>query len=277
MKRVITVQDISCVGKCSLSVALPVISALGVETAVLPTALLSTHTAFREFTYKELTQQIDPIGRVFRRLKLGFDAIYTGYLGSITQIDTIENFIEQFKTENTALIIDPVLGDHGRLYKGFSAATVERMAKFINGADLIVPNLTEATFMLGLEFTYDYDEAYIKDILKKLCDLGAKRAALTGISFKDNEIGFYYYDSVADEYASYFNEKLPGTYLGTGDIFASTVTGAYVKGSSYFDALKIATDFSLECIRKTANDPDAREYGVNFEEALPILIKRMNK
>lgn len=267
MKRVITVQDISCVGKCSLSVALPVISALGVEAAALPTALLSTHTAFREFTYKELTQQIDPISRVFRRLKIGFDAIYTGYLGSIEQMDAIEQFVNQFKTDETALIIDPVLGDHGRLYKGFSPSTVERMAKFINGADLIVPNLTEAAFMLGIPFTYDYDEEYIKDILKRLCALGAKRAALTGISFEPEKIGFYYYDSVSDEFSSYFNEKVSGTYLGTGDIFASTVTGAYVKGLSYFEALKLATDFSLECIKKTALDPDAREYGVNFEEA----------
>ena len=277
MKRVITVQDISCVGKCSLSVALPVISALGVEAAALPTALLSTHTAFKEFSYKELTSQLASISRVFRRLRIGFDAIYTGYLGSIEQIDAIEEFVNEFKTDKTALIIDPVLGDHGRLYKGFSPATVERMAKFINGADLIVPNLTEAAFMLGIPFTYDYDEEYIKDILKRLCGLGAKRAALTGISFETEKIGFYYYDSITDEFCSYFNEKVPGTYLGTGDIFASTVTGAYVKGFSYFDALKLATDFSLECIKKTALDPEAREYGVNFEEALPMLIKRINK
>ena len=277
MKRIITIQDISCVGKCSLTVALPIISAAGVETAVLPTAVLSTHTGFPKFTFKDLTDEITPISDTLKELEIDFDAIYTGYLGSFRQLELVGKFFDDFKKKDTFILIDPVMADNGKLYSGFTEEFASEMAKLCRKADLIVPNLTEASFMLGIEYKESYDEDYVKDVLKKLTSLGAPRAALTGISFKDSEIGVYYYDSRSDKYFSYFNEKLPVSYHGTGDIFASSALGGIMRGLSAEDALALAVDYTLECMKFTLADSNRRFYGVNFEEALPFYISRIPK
>lgn len=277
MKRIMTIQDISCVGKCSLTVALPIISAAGVECGVLPTAVLSTHTAFPEFTFCDLTDEIQPIADKFSKLNIDFDAIYTGYLGSERQLALVEKFFDDFKKEDTVIVIDPVMADNGKLYHGFTDEFAMSMAKLCSKADLIIPNLTEASFMLGVEYNPDYNEDYIRYILKKLTELGCKRAALTGISLKDGEIGVYYYDGINDTYYSYFNELLPVSYHGTGDIFASAALGALMRGLSYEDSLSLATDYTLECMKFTMKDENRRFYGVNFEEALPFYISRIPK
>lgn len=276
MKRIITIQDISCVGRCSLTVALPIISAAGVEAAVLPTAVLSTHTAFPHFTFRDLTDEIQPISDAFARLGLGFDAIYTGYLGSFAQLGLVQDFISRFGTsDRTAVVVDPVMADNGALYKGFTQEFADRMAQLCARADLILPNLTEACLMLHMPYVQQYDEAYIRGVLVRLTQLGAKRAALTGVSFEPGRIGFYLYDSLTGEYHSYFNEKLPVSYHGTGDIFASCTLGAYMRGLSVAQALTLAADYTQECIRKTMRDPERRFYGVNFEQALPMLMQRL--
>ena len=275
MKRILTVQDISCVGKCSLTVALPIISAAGVECGVLPTAVLSTHTAFPKFTFCDLTDEISPITNTFSELDIDFDAVYTGYLGSFRQIELVSELFDKFKKENTVIVVDPAMADNGKLYHGFTEEFAEKMATLCAKADLIIPNLTEASFMLGYEYHPDYDEDYIRYLLKKLTELGCRRAALTGISLKDGEIGVYYYDSVTDKYYSYFNEYLPVSYHGTGAIYASATVGALMRGLSYEDSLALATDFTLECMKKTMADENRRFYGVNFEEALPMYISRI--
>ncbi len=272
MKRILTIQDISCVGKCSLTVALPIISAAGVEAGILPTAVLSTHTAFPKFTFKDLTDEIQPIVDTFSELKLDFDAVYTGYLGSFEQLKLVGDFIDNSKPD-MAVFIDPVMADNGVLYKGFTQEFADNMAKLCAKADLIMPNLTEASFMLREEYRESYDEEYIRALLKQLTGLGAKRAALTGIGFRPDEIGFYMYDSTTDTYSHYYNEKLPVAYHGTGDVFASAVVGANMRGKSIEESLKIAVDFTLEAMRKTMADPNSRFYGVNFEEALPYYIE----
>ena len=268
-----TVQDMSCVGKCSLTVALPVISAAGVEASVLPTAVLSTHTGFPKFTFKDLTDEITPIKNTLEELKIDFDAIYTGYLGSFLQIELVEDFIDSFKKNDTFVLIDPVMADNGKLYPGFTPEFALRMAKLCAKADLVLPNITEASFMLGIEYKSEYDEAYVKDILKKLTGLGCPRAALTGISFESDKIGVYSYDSLTDTYFYYANEKLPVSYHGTGDTYASAALGAIMRGISVEDSLAIAVDFTLECMKKTEADPNRRFYGVNFESALGYYIK----
>ena len=275
MKRIMTIQDISCVGKCSLTVALPIISAAGVECAVLPTAVLSTHTAFPKFTFRDLTDEITPIANTIKELGIDFDAIYSGYLGSFTQIELVEKFFKDFKRDNTVILIDPVMADNGKLYAGFTLEFAARMTKLCRIADIIIPNLTEASFMLGIDYNPNYDEAYIRSVLKKLTEIGCPRAALTGISFEKDKIGVYYYDSTKDEYFYYCNEYLPVSYHGTGDIFASATLGALMRGMSYEDSLCLATDYTLECMKCTAKDPEKRFYGVNFEEALPFYISRI--
>lgn len=273
MKRIMTIQDISCVGKCSLTVALPIISAAGVEAGVLPTAVLSTHTMFSKYTFCDLTSEITPIADAFKTLDIDFDAVYTGYLGSFQQLGLVEKFIDDFKTEKTTVLIDPVMADNGSLYKGFTPEFAAAMAKLCRKADIIVPNLTEASFMLDIPYNPNYDEAHIKDVLKKLTDLGCPKAALTGISFDADKIGVYYYDSEKDSYFSYYNEKLPVSFHGTGDIYASSLLGAVMRGISTEDSLSIAVDYTLECMKETMRDENHRFYGVNFETALPYYIK----
>lgn len=275
MKRILTVQDISCVGRCSLTVALPIISAAGVEAGVLPTAVLSTHTAFPKFTFCDLTDEIEGISKTFSELSIDFDAIYTGYLGSFEQLGLVSELIDRHKTEKCAVVIDPAMADNGKLYKGFTPEFAKAMAGLCAKADLVVPNLTEACFMLGVPYTESYDEEFIRDILKKLTDLGAKRAALTGISFDPSKLGAYSYDSESGRYYSYFNDKMPVAYHGTGDIFASATLGALMNGHSTESALAVAVDYTLECIKLTMQDENRRAYGVNFEQALPYYINRL--
>ena len=268
-----TIQDISCVGKCSLTVALPIISAAGVEAGVLPTAVLSTHTAFPKFTFRDLTDEITPIADTLKELGIDFDAVYTGYLGSFEQLSLVEKFITDFKTKDTFVLIDTVMADNGKLYTGFTEEFAKAMAGLCAKADLVVPNITEASFMLGIPYNPNYDEEYIKSLLKQLTTLGCPRAALTGISFSDSEIGVYYYDSITDTYFKYFNDKLPVSYHGTGDTYASAALGAIMRGIPIEKSLAIAVDFTLECMKKTEEDPTHRFYGVNFEYALPYYIK----
>lgn len=277
MKRILTVQDISCVGKCSLTVALPIISAAGVEAGILPTAVLSTHTMFKKYTFCDLTSEIQPISDAFKENDIDFDAIYTGYLGSFDQLALVEKLFDDYKKEDSLYLIDPVMADNGSLYKGFTPEFAAAMAKLCGKADVIVPNLTEASFMLGIPYNPEYDEDYIKDVLKRLCGLGCKRAALTGVSFSPDKIGVYYYDSEKDSYFSYFNERLPVSFHGTGDIYASSALGAMMRGISIERSFAIAVDFTLECMKKTMADENHRFYGVNFESALPYYIELIEK
>ena len=278
MKRIVTVQDISCVGKCSLTVALPIISAMGTEAAVLPTAVLSTHTMFKGFTFCDLTDEIEPIVAHWKKENMDFDAVYTGYLGSARQIALTKDLISKFKGGDTLILVDPAMADGGRMYTGFEKSFALEMATLCSVADIIVPNLTEASFMLGEEYVAEgYDEEYIKDMLKKLTSLGCKTAVITGVSFEKDKLGVMSYDSESGEYFSYFRERIPESFHGTGDVFASTFLGALMRERSIGDSLKIATDFTVECIKATLGNPQERKYGVNFEEEIPYLVSRMDK
>lgn len=276
MKRIVTIQDISCVGKCSLTVALPIISAMRIETAVIPTAVLSTHTAFKNFTYRDLTGDLPKIAKHWKQEKFNFDGIYTGYLGSIEQIDILKEFFKQFKTPNNFIFIDPVMADNGKLYAGFDANFVKEMKKLCKMADIIVPNLTEASYMLEKEYKEIYSEQEIKDILIELSNLGPKYVVLTGVSFKDNKLGVMSYNKETNEFFTYFKEKIPAKYHGTGDIFASTLVGAITNNNTLEEGLKIAVDYVWETINDTYKTNKKDAYGVNFETKIPYLINRIS-
>ena len=277
MKRILTIQDISCVGKCSLTVALPIISAAGVETSVLPTAVLSTHTQFQGFTFHDLTDEIPPIREHWLKERLTFDAIYTGYLGSFKQLSLVEQLIDDFKNSENLIFVDPVMGDEGKLYVGFDQAFADRMALFCAKADIVVPNLTEASFMLHEPYAGScYDEAYIDSMLGKLLALGPKVAVLTGVSFKPGQLGVVGLDSRTGERFSYFHAELSGRYHGTGDVFASAALGALVRGRTLFESFKIAADFVCSSIEATLANPNSRRYGVDFETALPSYIRQFS-
>lgn len=277
MKRIVTIQDISCVGKCSLTVALPIISAMGSETAIIPTAVLSTHTMFQGFTCKDLTEEIAPISNHWEQEKISFDAIYTGYLGSFEQIDIIADFFDRFKTKDNIILVDPVMADNGKLYPAFDEKFAKKMATLCSKADMIVPNITEASFMTGMEYKTEYDESYIKEMLAALAKLGSRIVVLTGVSFEKGTNGVMGYHTETGEYFHYTTRHLDASYHGTGDIFSSTCVGALMCGMDWKESLKVAADFTLECIRITMEAPDGCWYGVNFETAIPFLLKRIGK
>lgn len=276
MKRILSVQDISCIGKCSLTVALPIISAMGVECAILPTAVLSTHTVFRGFTFRDLTEDLNGIIDHWVTEGFGFSAVYTGYLGSQEQIETVARLFDTYK--DSYRIVDPVMGDHGKLYTGFEEDFARKMAGLCAKADIILPNMTEAAFMLGIPYPgSEHSEAYVKDILMKLSALGPRIAALTGVSFEAGKLGVMAYDREADEFFYYARERIPASFHGTGDIFASAFTGALTEGGDYKEALRVAADYTVECITRTLENPEHVGYGVEFERAIPYLVKRIGK
>lgn len=273
MKKVVTIQDISCFGKCSLTVALPIISAMGIETAVIPTAVLSTHTGgFTGFTFRDLTEDMPKIADHWKKLSLKFNALYTGYLGSKEQIKIVSDFFDDFKTENTVVVVDPVMGDAGKFYTGFDNDFVGEMKKLCEKADYIIPNMTEASFMLGLPYTESYDEEYVKDVLRKLSKIGCKTPVLTGVHYDNLRQGAAAYDSVNDEFYFSFRNNIEHAVHGTGDIFASVFTGAVVLEKPLQKALDIAVNYTVDCIETTLPDIEEMWYGTNFELCLENLI-----
>ena len=213
MKRIASIQDISCLGRCSLTVALPIISAMGVECAIVPTAVLSTHTAFEGFTVCDLSDQILPIARHWQSQQLHLDAIYTGYLASAEQIGDVCAFFDMMKGEDTLLFVDPAMADHGTLYPGFGPEFPAEMVKVVARADVVIPNITEACLLTGAEYRESYDEGYIKDLLHRLVALGAKVAVLTGVSLEPGKVGVMSYGAATGEYFSYYNEKVSAPHL----------------------------------------------------------------
>lgn len=278
LKRVVTIQDISCFGKCSLTVALPLISSLGVETAVIPTAVLSTHTGgFKDFTYRDLTEDIPKIAEHWNSLGLKFDMIYTGYLGSFQQLKIVSDFFDTFKREKTSVFVDPAMGDNGKLYTGFSEEFAKEMAKLCAKADYIAPNVTEAAFMLGDEYKKICpSEEYAKDIVKRLGDMGAENVILTGVSYKGDDLGIMTYNRKKNEYHSYIRDLIGGSFHGTGDVFSSVCAACLTRGLSLEESADTAVDFVVDCIKTTIPDIDEHWYSVEFEKCIPSLIERVN-
>lgn len=268
MKRILSIQDISCVGKCSLTVALPIISSFGIEAAILPTATLSTHTAFKGFTFHDLTGDIEPVCRHWQEQKIEFDGIYTGYLGSAEQIDLVLGIFRDFGAGKLKFV-DPAMGDNGKLYPGFDVAFAKNMARLCAAADIIVPNLTEACFMLGKPYIAGgYSKEYIEDMLRELTSLGCPRAVLTGVGFDENELGCYGYDSTTGEFFFDTNEKISQSFHGTGDVFASVCFSCLTRGKTLKDSCAIAADFVCDSMRATLDDERPIWYGVHFEKVL---------
>ncbi|MBQ2266512.1 MAG: pyridoxamine kinase [Clostridia bacterium] len=270
--KILTIQDISCVGQCSLTVALPIISACGVETCILPSAVLSTHTAFKGFTFRDLTDDMPAICDHWQKENIKFDGIYTGYLGSIKQIDYVIDIIKKLNKKDAKAIIDPAMADNGKLYPLFDREYVNAMKSLCAHADYLIPNITEACFLTDTEYKTEYDRTYIDTIIERLTALGTKNIILTGVSYRQGHTGIVVFEN--GEYKYYEHEFLHRSCHGTGDIFASAFTGALVRGKSAFDAAKIAADYTVECIRQTAEEEN-HWYGAKFEPALKTLIEKL--
>lgn len=267
-KRILTIQDISCVGQCSLTVALPILSACGVETAILPSAVLSTHTAgFTGYTFRDLTGDMPAISDHWKKEQIQFEAIYTGYLGSREQISYIRKMFQELKTATGITVVDPAMADNGKLYPGFDDAYVEAMVALCADADYVAPNITEACFLTGMEFKTQYDRSYIDALLTALTEKGMSNVVLTGVSYAEGRTGVVVYEKGVYNY--YEHEKLPNSCHGTGDIYASALVGAMMRGKTAVQAAKIAADYTVDCIKETAK-LDNHWYGAAFE---PVLYK----
>ena len=277
-KRILTVQDISCVGQCSLTVALPIISACGIETAILPSAVLSTHTAgFQGYTFRDLTDDIPAIVNHWEKEGIRFDAIYSGYLGSKRQIQLLHEMFVRVAGEGCVKIVDPAMADHGKLYYGFDMDFAHAMAGLCGAADIVLPNITEAAMMVDMPYMAEgYDEKYIRALMDKLLALGAGTVVLTGVSYEKDKLGVAVLAKGDKEISYYMHERLPKNSHGTGDIYASSFTGALMRGRTPIEAARIAADFTLAGMKATVED-ESHWYGTKFEKVLPQLIRALEK
>lgn len=267
MKKIVSVQDISCYGQCSLTVALPVLSAYGIETAILPSAILSTHTGgFKNFTVLDLTDEMPKIVNHWKDEKIKFDAIYTGYIGDTRQFDLIKD-MRCLLNDDGLMLVDPAMADYGKLYVALNEDIVEGMKSLVREADVVCPNLTEAAFLLGEDYREEYSKEDVKTQLVKLTEMGPKLAIITGVSFEEGRIGAMAYEATTGEYTEYYAEKMAKSYHGTGDIFSSVLFANILNGVSLYDALKDSCEFVVRCIKGTMPD-ETHGYGVKFEGVL---------
>lgn len=274
-RRVAAIHDISGIGKCSLTAALPIISAAGIEAAAMPTAVLSTHTGdITGYTYRDLTNDLPAIAAHWQSLGIEFDGIYSGFLGSTEQVEMVCGFIDTFRKDGCVVLVDPAMADGGRMYTTFDDDFAKEMAKLCGKADIIVPNLTEAAFLLGEDYVAPpYSEEYIEGLLQRLITLGPQKIVLTGVSFDHDEIGCAVYNNGSIHYQ--FSEKYDGIYYGTGDVFASALIGAYLRGKNISDSADIALDFTCAAIRRTHDARTDTRLGVNFEQGIGDYIKKL--
>lgn len=281
MKKILTIQDISCYGQCSLTVALPVISAMGIETVVLPSAILSTHTGgFKNFTFRDLTEDLPSVASHWKKEHISFDGIYTGYIGSIKQIEYIKDIIKTFKKSNDIVLVDPACADNGKLYTGFNLEFIDKMKELCEIADYICPNITEGCYLAGVPYKESFSESELIDLVNKLSSSLTSSIVLTG-AYKYVEcngvskklLGVIYYDNKTKEICSYYNDEVPYYFHGTGDIFASVFFGSLINGNTLLESCKAASDFVVDSIKATIEDLDTHRYGVHFEKVLNKLIK----
>lgn len=269
--RVAVMQDLSCVGRCSLGVAMAVLPALGVEAAVLPTALLSAHTAFDGFTFADLSPELERILAHWKAMELRFDAIYIGYLGSLRLIELAGHFIDLFGESDVRVILDPAFGDHGRLYTGFDGDYVRAMRGLCARAEIVLPNLTEACLLTDLPFAEEIAPEALAGSARMLLGGRLRDVLVTSCPFPDGQTGLICAGAHAFTYP---HSRLAMPCHGSGDLFASVFTGLLVRSGSVERAARAAADFTRDCILHSMNCPDHRWYGVDFEAMLPELVRR---
>lgn len=276
-ERILAIHDISCVGRCSLTVALPIISSVGIECSVLPTAVLSTHTGgFTGFTYRDLTEDLAPIDKHWGTLGIKFGAVYTGFLGSFDQIDIVKRIIGDVSEEGTTVYVDPVMADKGKLYSVFGPDFPAGMRKLCEMADVIIPNITELSFMLGIEYREGpYTREYIAGVLEQARVFGTRSIVLTGISYEAGTVGAVYMDYETGDTGEVMRPEIPGYYHGTGDVFGSALVGACESGLPLGDAVAAAVDLTVSSIVRTYDAKTDIRYGVNFEAGLGDYISQV--
>ena len=277
-KTAAAIHDISGLGKCSVTAALPVLSAAGVSVGVLPTAVLSTQTGgLNNYTYRDLTDDIPAIMEHWGSIGVSFDAVYSGFLGSAKQVSLVSEFVRKFRKPDAVYLCDPAMADNGRLYDTFNADFVEEMKKLCSLADIIVPNFTEAAMLLGEEYiSPPYTESYVLSLVERLSSrFGVRYVVLTGVQFDSDKIGAVAYDSEKNELSYSVRDRVDGMFHSTGDLFASSLLGAILNGYSISDAAEIAIEFTVSAINKTVALGGDSRFGLSFELCLPDYMRSL--
>jgi len=274
-KKVLAIHDISCLGRCSLTAAIPIISVSGAEVVPLPTAVLSTHTGgFSEFTFRDLTADMRPIVSHWKKLGIRFDVIYTGYLGSLEQVAIVKEIIRDFSSPDTLVVVDPVMADAGQYYSLITPDFAVGMRELCEMADIIMPNMTEAAFLLGENYKEHYHKQEIESMLKRLALLGPEKIVLSGVSSEDSSlIGAAAYNAATDTVSYTLEEKIDGFYHGTGDTFASALIAALTGDADIEQAARVAVEYTVACIRRTHAEGTDTRYGVDIENEIPTLMR----
>lgn len=269
-KRILTIQDISCVGQCSMTVALPILSACGHETCILPTSLLSTHTGgFGKPAVVHMDDALEAIWQHWKENDITFDAILVGYLGSTAAIETAGRIMKEMLAPGGIALVDPAMADHGKLYSGFDESYAKAMEELCRKADIILPNITEAAMFAGMPYRDTLDVGYVTELLDKL---NHPCVILTGVGYEAGKTGVLVREG-QNQY-HHVHPRIEKNYHGTGDMFAASFTGALMQGKPLYEAVAIAARFTCKSIENTAANP-AHWYGVKFETTLPDLIQML--
>ena len=278
-KRAIAVHDISCVGRCSLTVALPVLSAAGLNTAIIPTALLSTHTGeFSGYTHLDLSSQLRPIGDHLATLALHYDTFYSGYLANGAQVDEILHLMDVLCDSETHIFVDPAFGDHGRMYSLMDDTMPAQMRKLVSRAKTIVPNVTEASFLLNETYPGEHaDEAVISDFCRRLLALGPQNVVITDVNFREGQTGIAILRQGMSEPLYLFHKRYDGIFHGTGDVFAAFLLCSLMNDLPLEVAAQTALDLTHAAITETLADGEHLRYGLHFEKVLPLFWQRLQK
>ena len=268
--RIAAIHDLSCFGRCSLTVALPVLSAMGCQCCPLPTALLSAHTGFPGNTFLDLTVEMGRIAEHWAAMDLQFDAIYSGFLGSADQVDTVARFFDTFKKSDTAVIVDPVMGDHGTAYRTCTPELCRGMRVLAENSDVITPNLTEAALLLDRPYE-EIRQADAYEVVRRLSLGGRRSVVLTGYFSEPGQTGALCFDRDSGESKAVQTPREPQDFSGTGDLFASVLAGGVARGVPLFQAAQAAADFVRDCIARTLAEGLTEQDGVDFEPLLGQL------
>ncbi len=269
MKSVLSIQDLSCVGRCSLTVALPVISAMGIRCSVLPTAVLSTHTGFPNPEVLPLTDHLETFGRHWESVGIAFDAVTTGYMADPQQAEAVLPLLKRYQTQGSTVIVDPAMGDHGKLYSRLGSDHVAAMARLCEEADILLPNVTEAALLTDTPYEADPGSDYLQSLTEKLLQrFPAKAVVITGVTGKGGTIGFCGREKQG-EFFTYYTPVIPRQCHGTGDLYTAVFTGSLLRGSSVYDSGVLAADFVRRCVAATDT---VSPHGVAFESQIPYLF-----
>lgn len=275
-KKAALINDISCLGRCSLTAAMPILSACGIESVPVPTGIFSAHTEFEGFVKEDLTDKMEQFVEHWKSLGIRFDCIYSGYLANRKQTETVQRFLLDFKKSDTLCIVDPVMGDNGVFYKGIDDSFIADMRFLCSAADIIVPNVTEACMLADIEPEVDgYGMDFVKELLVSLRNITPARIVITGVDLGDGQIGCAVYDSLMGKANMFFTPKTEGRFPGTGDVFASALTAAVMNGKAFADAVQTAMGFTCKCVEATLEAETDRKYGLCFEPEIKNLIKSL--